>query len=482
MTHTNDLRNQLESLSQDDVRHQRIFSIKVTVPVVGELECFQAYRVIRRKRVVCRARSGDEDFLVKLFFSRRKAKKHWRRSDRGCRLFIERSLLAPKIHFSDFVSRYGIYVMVFDYIPPSVNLSRMRKQRKISQQAFSFFSGFIKTLALQHQAGIVQGDAHINNFLISNDQIYSLDGDMVKAFSAEVPRTPSIRNLVAFYSNLPVACDRYATECGRVYYEQRGWPFDDVEQRSLLKQIQKRRNQLLDRFMSKIYRTRDPFEKVRRKRFWSVFDKRNLGLKPAAIADYFQRTDINDDLEINHPSAQLMEVLPESKIPLKLKISNERVWRANRRTNGLIRRYHNANMINWLEINTCRPAVLLKKYTGSYHCQVVLLEYVPDGIGADQFFLADDQPPMAQKKVARDIGEYFFKLKRSGILANDVYLEDFRITDQDLLLMTPEKLDASSASTDAYWKSRIEDFLGNAEALKISTELFIPAMKEFNLT
>ena len=74
------LRDVLAEITQDYVRQQKPASFHITIPGIGEIVCTEVFRVIFSKRIVCLGQENERYFIVKLYFAKHGAIRHWKRS------------------------------------------------------------------------------------------------------------------------------------------------------------------------------------------------------------------------------------------------------------------------------------------------------------------------------------------------------------------------------------------------------------------
>ncbi|MCK7510006.1 MAG: hypothetical protein MZV70_42200 [Desulfobacterales bacterium] len=113
------LREALSGISQDHVGQQTPVCFPVKIPGIGEVLCSRVFRVIVGKRIVCLGQADAGRMIVKLYLARHGAYRHWRRSERGCKAFVEKGVPAPGILFSGYLPEHGVYA-------PGARVSRRR--------------------------------------------------------------------------------------------------------------------------------------------------------------------------------------------------------------------------------------------------------------------------------------------------------------------------------------------------------------------
>lgn len=134
--------------------------------------------------------------IVKLFVHPCRAKKHWLRELAGAELLHKHQILTPELIASGQTDE-GVYFLIFRYIKGQ-NLalfwaensqSKRQKQLKL----------MMSVLARHHHVGLAHQDLHYANFLLADDgQVYTLDGEEVKNYSAPLAKKIRLNNLALF--------------------------------------------------------------------------------------------------------------------------------------------------------------------------------------------------------------------------------------------------------------------------------------------
>lgn len=160
------------------IRHQEQLS---------ELVFLQALRILKGKRVVFVGRWNNQKVLAKIFTHKR----HWLREIRGLNLLTEHSVKCPDKLFSgtaieafnleqyDIDSSEKIHVLIIEYFERAINFRTHWRSELEQQQRVLLFTKLFRLIAIHHQAGIVQKDLHLGNFLILQDRLVSIDGDAI---------------------------------------------------------------------------------------------------------------------------------------------------------------------------------------------------------------------------------------------------------------------------------------------------------------
>ena len=208
----------LLQLSRTQIRKRENISLVLNIPQLGEITCTKILRGVSGKRLVCYAYQGEKEFVLKIFFHPSRAEKHWSISNHGLNLFNKKSILTPEIFFSGYLQTEDLYVILLKYLKNSISFTEESKNYRSA-----FTHKMISCLAEQHDKGIIQKDANPGNFLLYQDNIYSLDGDHVHDLKTGLSKKKGLKNLAVFCSKLSTICPLDLEACYREYAQQRNW-------------------------------------------------------------------------------------------------------------------------------------------------------------------------------------------------------------------------------------------------------------------
>jgi tRNA A-37 threonylcarbamoyl transferase component Bud32 len=268
------LRETLSEINRDDEGRHRVVPFQVVIPDIGEVVCTDILRVVPYRRITCLGLAGSQRIIIKFSFARHGARRHFTRSEQGCRAFIEKSILAPAVLFSGELAGQGVYALVFEYLEDGVALNRMLEDITSAQEREALLDELMATIALHHAGGLIQEDLHLGNFMVKQGRIYSIDGDHVKRRDLPVERMPSIRNLAYLLANHPTVFGSGIDARIMTYALRRGWTFSDREVKQLKDELWRIRRRKLSKYLSRVYRIREPLGAHSRRGVHVVYDRR----------------------------------------------------------------------------------------------------------------------------------------------------------------------------------------------------------------
>ena len=169
------------------------------------LVCEQPLRSLAGKRLACRGIWNKRQVLIKLFLHPHSGQRHYQREQHGVKLLIDNQLSTPALLFAGTLDD-ATPVLIFDYLPAAQTALERWTSFDTDQQRLNFLKKLMETIAKQHQCGIWQNDLHLENFLISDEVIYSIDGDDIQQQSQEangLSREKRRDNLALLFAQLP---------------------------------------------------------------------------------------------------------------------------------------------------------------------------------------------------------------------------------------------------------------------------------------
>ncbi len=160
------------------------------------LLCQQLLRHVPGKRLVFRGEYRNTPVIIKLFVHKKRAKVHWQRELDGAQRLLDRKILTPAIIFAGHTDEY-INVLIFEYIQRE-SLAQFWNTSSYADK-LEKLKACMQVLTQHHKAALAHQDLHYANFyLAQSGEIYTLDGEEVKAFSRPLNINARLKNLAVF--------------------------------------------------------------------------------------------------------------------------------------------------------------------------------------------------------------------------------------------------------------------------------------------
>lgn len=170
-------------------------ALPAVLPVdFGELTLRQALRVLPGRRLTARATLAGEAVIAKLFFDHPKSLRDAAQEAERLATLAERGVPAPRVLGDSGVGPSG-RILVLECLPGSDAEHGYRKAC-LEGDGAALLVSLTAFVARLHEAGCVQDDVHLGNFLIDGEQYYLVDAGSVRLFPlGQMPESDRLANL-----------------------------------------------------------------------------------------------------------------------------------------------------------------------------------------------------------------------------------------------------------------------------------------------
>ena len=158
-------------------------------------------RLVPARRLVCQATWQNRAVFAKLFFGQR-AHDYARRDQLGVAALQAVEIPTPEILAFARAQAADVYVLVLEAIESSQNAEALYAQAS-PKNRMQLIQQLVTIVAKQHQAGLLQTDMYLKNFLVQPSVIYSIDGDGIRQ-TAKLSQRKALGNLAALLSKVDV--------------------------------------------------------------------------------------------------------------------------------------------------------------------------------------------------------------------------------------------------------------------------------------
>lgn len=158
-------------------------------------------RIVPGKRFVCQARWQCQQVFAKIFIGD-KANAYASRDKRGVDWLLDAQIPTPAILAVQRLENSAGTVLIYQAVVDSVNAEDAYAQMD-ALAVRVLMTQLVKTVALHHQAGLIQTDLYLKNFLIKSQHLYTLDGDGIRRYT-KLNQRKAKRNLAVLLSKFDV--------------------------------------------------------------------------------------------------------------------------------------------------------------------------------------------------------------------------------------------------------------------------------------
>ncbi len=182
--------------------------LRLDLPDLGPVVCTRTLRLLpgRRWTLAGATERGARAVVVKLFLAGRRARRDFRREQRGFERLHRHAISAPQLLYAGALAEPAGWVVVtaaLDGTPADA----------LGEAALP---AVVRAVALQHAEGIEQRDVHLGNFLVANGRAWTLDGAGIRAHRRLSARRAR-QNLARWLAQYPPGIDRRSGELLTLY-------------------------------------------------------------------------------------------------------------------------------------------------------------------------------------------------------------------------------------------------------------------------
>ena len=400
------------------------------------VECGQTLRSLPEKRRVYAGRFDGRPVIVKVFLDRRRARVHFQRELDGLHAFHNAGIAAPEVLYAG-SDGDGRPVIILARIGDAVALSVLWQEAD-SDQRSKLMRLMVSLLASHHVAGICQTDLHLDNFLVADGLVYSLDGDGVLAQAGPLDERRSLQNLALYFSQLDPGQDPVSLELSAHYAQRRSWSPSMVRAR-ISPLIDAARLYRWRKLRSKIYRDctavahlKAPGQACYVTRSYEP-DLRSLlgGLDASCPADPARR------LKNGNTATVWRALVGDRSLVVKrynVKDPMHGVMRTLKESRASIS-WRNAHMLEMFGVATPAPVAFCIRRQGPLRPVGYFLAEQVDGTSLIDWIGQHRDQPAAIRRVAALVGELFSRLRRLQISHGDMKAANFILSDDRLVLI-----------------------------------------------
>lgn len=409
------------------------------------LVCEQPLRHLKGKRLACRGTWNNKPVLIKLFLHPQSAERHMQREMKGVERLINNKLSTPDLLFCGILDD-GTPILIFEYLTKAQTALEHWNALKNDPQRLFFLNQLVELLAAQHACGIWQNDLHLENFLVSHGNLYSIDGDDVQQeqHSSHLSNKNRRDNLALLFAQLPPQMEPLFSESLQHYSHRDSVPSNEDWLTIIHHELPLLRTKRRQNYIQKSYRTCSEFIRYNAFNTISIFRRDiNPDLQRALQVDPDQLMQTGTLLKDGNSATVVMVKVGGSAWVIKrYNIKSwwhglKRCWRPTRAWIS----WGNAHRLSISHINTPQAVALIEKrlgplrFGGYYVCAAIEAPNSCDLFVEDKF--TDDD----KKDIKGSFISLFEMFLRLGINHGDCKGTNFLIHDNSVWVID---LDAMS--------------------------------------
>lgn len=405
-----------------------------TDPVI---QCEQLLRSLPGKRLVYKGLWRQRPVLVKLFLDRKRARRHWGREKDGAEALRRARVCSPAVLFAGQLDD-GVHVLVFEFLPEAQTSLEVWNGLATLAERADFLRQLAGLLAVLHEAGLVQEDLHLENFLVSGQKLYAIDGDGICVQgSTPLDLNASSKNLALLFAQLPPACDPLVEEATLHYAQRRnlpGTPILGTIERAL-PQVRRWRRR---KYVAKCYRSCSEFVRTRRGGQVAICRRDAQG---GALEAFLNDPDAfmsRGELLKDGNSATVVRIRRDGIDWVVKRYNIKNPWHALSRCVRPTRAWvswGNAHRLKISGIATPRAVALLEKRFGPLRSTGYYVSDFLDGDSAEDILRDERVSASLKERATAEFVGLFGLLSQLGIAHGDCKANNFLIRDQRLWVL-----------------------------------------------
>jgi tRNA A-37 threonylcarbamoyl transferase component Bud32 len=409
----------------------------------AELVCTQILRIIPGKRIVCFGEWADKPVAVKIFLNSNSARRHYDLEIKGINALKQASLKTPSLLLQGNLQQDGTPVLVFQRVMPVHNPHEAFDQAKTEEKRVELLKRLAVVIAEQHEAGLKQKDLHIGNFLLADNDIYTIDGNTVdtRQMGTALPKAISLNNLGLFLAQLNPKFDSLSHFAFQAYSEKRSWSPDSGLFNQLLKEVKSQRKNRKKKYLNKIFRECTAFVCHKSSNDFMVCDRnfyhgemKRLIAEPDTVIDSSKL--LKDG---NSSTVALVEVNNKLLVVKRYNIKNFKhaLKRCLRHTRSWFS-WCNAHRLELLGIPTPKPIAFLEKRWGPFKStSYYITEYV-NGTDLYHLITSDRSKVINIEVISKRFGEILKLLADASMSHGDFKATNFIVKEDSLFIIDIE--------------------------------------------
>jgi tRNA A-37 threonylcarbamoyl transferase component Bud32 len=407
------------------------------------LVCECIVRRVPGKRIVCQAAWQGQPVFAKIFLGSA-AVRHAHRDRQGSQVLADRGILTPALLYAAALPKGAGQVLLYAAIVACSNAEASLQALSSDETArLALMLGLSRLVAQHHQAGLLQTDLYLKNFLVQGERLYTLDGDGIRRLQGWRVQRKSLSNLARLISKQDAGDDGWIPQLYHAYCEQRGWGEAAAQLVKLTSEVADIRRTVVREYADrKVLRecsdvsvTHDRTRFLAVARGWAERLGKTLE-SPNSILDEPQNRRLKGG---NTCTVSLVEVSGQNVVVKRYNIKNfwhglNRAWRPSRAA----RAWSNAFRLKICGIATAAPVALLELRWGMLRREAYFLaEYVDAPDIAEWMATA---PAEQQQQVAMNTARLLHKLQRLQLAHGDLKATNIKIVDRQPVLIDLDSL------------------------------------------
>jgi len=428
-----------------------------------EVVCLEVARSLPGKRLVFLGEYAGEKAFVKLFLDPNRGERHWRREMDGLVAFKRCNILTADVLYAGKTADQGLPVIVLAQLTGVKSIKQAWREADAKSQE-RILMRMVVLLAHHHQSGVCQTDLHLDNFMLSDQEIFSLDGAGVVKYPGGVDQETGLQNLGLFVAQLLPDWELYIPEIYKLYSTERCWS-NGPGSESLLNQVQVSRKGRWKEFCNKLFRNCSAFTYAKQRGGFQVV-AREYAVQ--GMYDLLQNPDASfpgsgQALKNGNTCTVWATVVNGQGVVIK-RYNVKGFWHGLKLmlfTGRGERSWVNGYRLLFYGIATPKPVAILKMKGGLFHPKAYLITEQLQAVNAREWFFDPVVSDGEKELMAELIAQLLHKLQQQQISHGDLKASNILIADKEAMLIDLDAMrqHADTAVFEKAWSWDIKRFM-----------------------
>jgi tRNA A-37 threonylcarbamoyl transferase component Bud32 len=417
---------------------------------LDDLVCLKALRVVPDRRMVFLATNADTRIVVKLINGQRRQTQQCAAEEKGIIALEGLAVTTQKIYASYWGVSTDIGYIATRYIENAQDLLATWLQQSDDQRV-TLLEQVMLVFCKMHNGGVFQEDAHLNNFLCREGEIFVIDGASINTehLGKALDHEQSLDNLVVLFGQLYPHFDPLIPAALDYYLQHRTGLSEPITLPALEKQLAAFRKERLAKYLKKVFRESTEHVCFQDKHQFVVFARvhdtpmaREFARDPDAFVEQ------GEMLKQGNSSTVVQTVFNDKPCVIKrynIKSMPHAIRRSVQTSRAWVS-WRNAHMLRALGIPTPEPVLLYEARWGAMRSTAYFI--------SEQVTDATQLSELIEQGLSKDEGlklfeRFFDALKRSQVTHGDMKATNFFVRDD---VVIPIDLDGMS------WHQSVSSF------------------------
>ncbi len=315
---------------------------------VGPVQFTTVLRILPGRRVILKAMWQKQPVIVKIFFHDKKYQQDLNAVQAGFDVLKRAQLKTPECLRSGVVDAERFAYQITEYVP---------QEACYTVFDLAHFPLYLEAVLQMHQAGVIQTDPHLDNFLLTEQGVYYLDTGSIQAISAPHPlsKQQAFENLACILAQRPLVEHIHFPEWYRAYAMAAQWPIVPEDENHLAAQLRQAYLRRQRHYLKKIFRDCTEFEALLSEHFVGMAVRRYLSPQ---VQRFLEKPDL---FLAKNPPGSVSQVILDGLQYRVRHLPSPRTGLLGSRARAQWY-WHNVHLLQYLGIVTEQPvAFVLKK-------------------------------------------------------------------------------------------------------------------------